>query len=81
MPVRATSAIRVAAAAVRAPVVARYANRLSGPLRDRLDLVVPVAAVAASDLERAGSGEPSAAVRERVLAARERQVEPPAGTC
>jgi magnesium chelatase family protein len=56
-----------------APVVARYANRLSGPLRDRLDLVVPVAAVAAADLERAGSGESSAAVRERVLAARQRQ--------
>ena len=57
-----------------APIVARYANRLSGPLRDRLDLVVPVAAVAASDLERAGSGEPSDAVRERVLQARQRQV-------
>jgi magnesium chelatase family protein len=56
-----------------APVVSRYANRLSGPLRDRLDLVVPVAAVAASDLERAGSNESSSDVRERVLLARERQ--------
>jgi magnesium chelatase family protein len=57
-----------------APVVARYANRLSGPLRDRLDLIVPVAAVAASDLERSAAGEPSAVVRERVLHARHIQV-------
>ena len=62
-----------------APIVARYANRLSGPLRDRLDLVVPVAAVAASDLDRAGSGESSDTVRERVLAARQRQVSRPPG--
>lgn len=56
-----------------APVVARYANRLSGPLRDRLDLIVPVAAVAACDLEQAGSNEPSSQVRGRVLMARQRQ--------
>ena len=62
-----------------APIVARYANRLSGPLRDRLDLVVPVAAVAASDLDRAGSGESSDTVRERVLGARQRQVSRPPG--
>jgi magnesium chelatase family protein len=55
------------------PVVARYANRLSGPLRDRLDLIVPVAAVPAADLERAADGERSSAVRARVLAARARQ--------
>jgi magnesium chelatase family protein len=55
------------------PQVLRYAGRLSGPLRDRLDLVVPLSAVPASALAEAGAGEPSAAVRARVLAARERQ--------
>jgi magnesium chelatase family protein len=55
------------------PQVSRYAGRLSGPLRDRLDLVVPLSAVPASALADLESGEPSAAVRSRVLAARERQ--------
>jgi magnesium chelatase family protein len=49
-----------------------YAARLSGPLRDRLDLAVPVAPVPFDTL--AGTpAEGSAAVRARVGAARERQ--------
>ena len=56
-------------------VVHRYGSRLSGPLRDRIDLIVPVAAVPASDLARVESGETSAEVRRRVLAARNRQAE------
>src|SRR6476469_1203718 len=56
-------------------VVHRYGSRLSGPLRDRIDLIVPVAAVPASDLARLASGETSADVRRRVLAARNRQAE------
>jgi magnesium chelatase family protein len=55
------------------PQVQRYAGRLSGPLRDRLDLVVPLSAVPASALAEADAGERSAEVRSRVLAARERQ--------
>jgi magnesium chelatase family protein len=55
------------------PQVERYAGRLSGPMRDRIDLVVSVAAVAASDLAGAGNGEASAPVRARVVAARQRQ--------
>jgi magnesium chelatase family protein len=55
------------------PQVSRYAGRLSGPLRDRLDLVVPLSAVPASALADLETGEASAAVRSRVLAARERQ--------
>jgi magnesium chelatase family protein len=55
------------------PQVLRYAGRLSGPLRDRLDLVVPLSAVPASALAEGESGEPSATVRSRVLTARERQ--------
>jgi magnesium chelatase family protein len=53
--------------------VARYQSRLSGPLLDRIDLVVEVAALPPSDLLNALPGEPSSAVRLRVLAARERQ--------
>ncbi len=53
--------------------IARYRSRLSGPLRDRLDLIVEVQAVPIAELSDRPSGEPSAAVRERVLAARARQ--------
>jgi magnesium chelatase family protein len=56
------------------PQIDRYANRLSGPLRDRIDLTVPVAAMPARELTDAAGGEPSAAIRERVVAARERQL-------
>jgi magnesium chelatase family protein len=52
---------------------ARYHNRLSGPLRDRLDLIVEVDAVRITELTEGPAGEASAPVRERVLAARARQ--------
>ena len=47
--------------------------KLSGPLLDRFDLVVEVPPVDLADLVNRAPGEPSAPVRERVLAARERQ--------
>ena len=53
---------------------ARYHNRLSGPLRDRIDLIVEVEAVPIVQLTEGPAGESSAAVRARVLAARERQL-------
>ncbi len=53
--------------------IAKYHNRLSGPLRDRLDLVVEVEAVPISELTQGTPGESSATVRARVLASRERQ--------
>jgi magnesium chelatase family protein len=56
---------------------ARYHNRLSGPLRDRLDLVVEVDAVPITDMAEGPAGEPSAPVRARVLAARDRQLARP----
>jgi magnesium chelatase family protein len=51
----------------------RYRGRLSGPLRDRFDLTVEVPAVPADLLGDTSAGEPSAAVRQRVGGARERQ--------
>lgn len=56
------------------PQIARYRGRLSGPLRDRLDLIVEVEAVPITALTEGPAGESSAAVRERVLAARARQL-------
>jgi len=53
--------------------VARYRNRLSGPLLDRIDLLVTVAPLAEHEL-RAGPGEATPAVRTRVSAARSRQL-------
>jgi len=61
------------------PQVRRYGGRLSGPLRDRLDLIVPLSALPAAELQASEPGEPSAAVRARVLAARARQAARGAG--
>src|SRR6266545_5996869 len=55
--------------------IARYRDRLSGPLRDRLDLTVEVPALPPAAFTEPGGGEPSANVRARVVAARERQHE------
>jgi len=55
--------------------VLKYRSRLSGPLRDRLDLTVDVPALDPASLESSAAGERSAAVRERVVAARARQRE------
>jgi magnesium chelatase family protein len=53
--------------------IARYRDRLSGPLRDRLDLLVDVPGLPPDLLTADTRGEPSAVVRERVTAARARQ--------
>jgi magnesium chelatase family protein len=55
--------------------VARYRGRLSGPLRDRLDLTVEVPALPVAALTTTAGGEPSSNVRMRVIAARHRQRE------
>jgi magnesium chelatase family protein len=57
------------------PQIQRYAGRISGPLRDRIDLVVEVPAIGSSVRDcGAGSGrESSSVIRERVVAARQRQ--------
>jgi len=53
--------------------IRRYLGRISGPLLDRIDIQVEVAAVTPAELRRAPEGESSEAIRERVLAARELQ--------
>ncbi len=52
--------------------IARYRGRISGPLLDRIDLTVDVPRLPLSELDgaRRPQDEPSAAVRERVIAAR-----------
>ena len=53
--------------------VGRYREKLSGPLRDRLDLSVEVPALPPDALTAEATGEPSATVRARVIAARDIQ--------
>ncbi len=52
----------------------RYRGRISGPLRDRIDLWVGVPRIAPRDLLRAAEPESSAAVAGRIAAGRARQV-------
>lgn len=54
--------------------VERYLGRISGPLLDRMDLHIEVPPVEFEELSSAGQGETSAQVRDRVNAARQRQV-------
>ena len=54
--------------------IQRYRAKVSGPLLDRLDLHVEVPAVPFRDLAADERGEESATIRERVIAARTRQV-------
>lgn len=53
--------------------ILRYRARLSGPMADRIDLHVAVGAVPIRTLAAPARAESSAAVRERVERARERQ--------
>ena len=53
--------------------VHRYHSRISGPLLDRIDLIVEVPALDYEELKRRAPAESSSAIRERVNAARERQ--------
>ena len=55
--------------------IAKYQGRVSGPLLDRIDIQIEVPAVDASRLPVMARGETSAAIRERVLAARRIQAE------
>ena len=54
--------------------IARYRGRISGPLLDRIDIQVSVPALTEDELMRAGAGEATSPIRERVQAARDRQM-------
>lgn len=53
--------------------IRRYRSRISGPILDRLDLLIEVPALAPETLAQVGNGETSAVVAARVSAALERQ--------
>ena len=55
--------------------VQKYLNKISGPLLDRIDLHVEVTPVAFGELSATRSQENSAVIRDRVIAAREKQAE------
>jgi magnesium chelatase family protein len=56
-----------------------YQSRISGPLLDRIDLILEISPVTPAELSRAPAGESSAVVAARVKAARQRQRERFAG--
>ena len=56
-------------------VVHKYLNKISGPLLDRIDLHVEVTPVPFNELNTQKNGEPSAAIRTRVIQARDIQTE------
>ena len=53
----------------------KYMNKISGPLLDRIDIQCEITPVPFKDISKATPGEPSAAIRERVIAARKIQQE------
>jgi len=55
--------------------IQRYTSRISGPLMDRFDLHIEVPVVPFKDLSQMSPGEPSSAIRERVIRARNIQTE------
>lgn len=50
--------------------IQRYLNKISGPLMDRIDIQCEISAIPFKELSKAQPGEPSAKIRERVIAAR-----------
>ncbi len=55
--------------------VRQYQNKISGPLLDRIDIMVEVPALEYEELKARPNGESSAAIKQRVNAARELQRE------
>lgn len=55
--------------------VQKYLNKISGPLLDRIDIQVEIVPVPFEKISDTRKGEPSQAIRERVIAARQIQEE------
>jgi magnesium chelatase family protein len=60
-------------------MIQRYMSKISGPLLDRIDIHIEVPAVKYKELSSESKGETSAAVRERVIRARNIQLKRFAG--
>ena len=56
-------------------MIQRYVSKISGPLLDRIDIHIEVPAVKYKELRAPALAEDSEAVRSRVVAARNRQLE------
>jgi len=57
------------------PMIQRYVTKISGPLLDRIDIHIEVPSVKYTELRAPTSSENSNSVRQRVIAARQRQLE------
>lgn len=55
--------------------IQKYMNKISGPLLDRIDIQCEITPVPFKDISKTAPGEPSAVIRERVIAARKIQQE------
>lgn len=55
--------------------IMKYHRKISGPLLDRIDLMVEMPAVSYDDLENTTPAEPSASIKERVVQAHKIQLE------
>ncbi len=55
------------------PMIQRYVAKVSGPLLDRIDIHIEVPAVQYKELRGGSAAEGSAEIRDRVLAARQKQ--------
>ena len=63
-------------ACVCSPVqIHRYLNKISGPLLDRIDIQIEIAPVSFEEIAKSSEGESSTSIRDRVLRAREVQME------
>ena len=55
--------------------VQKYLGKISGPLLDRIDLQIEIAPLSFDEMSQTTASEPSTAIRERVVKARQRQEE------
>jgi magnesium chelatase family protein len=56
------------------PMIQRYISKISGPLMDRIDIHIDVPAVNYKEMRSGSEPEASAAIRERVVRARQKQL-------
>jgi magnesium chelatase family protein len=57
------------------PMIQRYVSKISGPLMDRIDIHIDVPAVNYKEMRSTHEPESSAKIRERVIRARQKQLE------